>query len=181
MELMGLGYIYILTNPSIKRMVKIGRTMRPPEERAAELSKHTGLPTAFSVAYHERVSDCDLVENLVHEKLNAFRVSEDREFFKMPLKEAIQIVAEICKNFIIHNKQPETLDIDYKPNVFIVDQKYKADYKVYFVDEPQQERNVVLIAGGKLVRYEHQANVKVYIVNQEYQADIKITKNNFPT
>ena len=66
----------------------------------------------------------------------------------MPLKEAIQIVAEICKGFIINNKQAETLGIVYKPNVFIVDQKYKADYKVYFVNEPHKEKNAALLVVG---------------------------------
>lgn len=64
--------------------------------------------------------------------------------------------------------------------VFIVDQPYKAKYKVYFVDQAYQEKNAILIAGGKLVKYEHEADVKVCIVNQEYQADIKITRKNFP-
>jgi hypothetical protein len=64
--------------------------------------------------------------------------------------------------------------------VFIVDQAYKANYKVYFVDQPYQEKNAAIIAGGKLVKYEHEADVKVYIVNQDYQADIKIIRKNFP-
>jgi len=64
--------------------------------------------------------------------------------------------------------------------VFIVDQPYKAKYKVYFVDQPFQEKNSAIIAGGKLVKYEQEAGVKVFIVNQEYQADIKITRKNFP-
>jgi len=69
----------------------------------------------------------------------------------------------------------------HKARVFIVDQGYKADYKVYFVDQAHQEKNAALIAGGELVKYEHQANAKVYIVNREYQADIKITRKNFPS
>ena len=79
---MGFGYLYILTNPSIKGMVKVGKTVRQPEERAVELSRSTGIPTVFNVAYSERVSDCDLVENLVHEKTGPFWVREDWRIFQ---------------------------------------------------------------------------------------------------
>jgi hypothetical protein len=64
--------------------------------------------------------------------------------------------------------------------VFIVDQPYKAKHKVYFVDQPYQEKNTALIAGGKLVKNEYEAGVKVCIVPQEYQADIKIMGKNSP-
>jgi hypothetical protein len=64
--------------------------------------------------------------------------------------------------------------------VFIVDQPYKAKYKVYFVDQPYQEKNAAIIAGGKLVKNEWEADVKVCIVQQEYQAGIKITRKIYP-
>lgn len=44
-----------------------------------------------------------------------------------------------------------------------IDQAYKGKYKVYFVDQPYQEKNAALIAGGKLVKYEHEADVKVFL------------------
>ena len=31
------GYVYVLMNPSLQNMVKIGKTTREPEERAKEL------------------------------------------------------------------------------------------------------------------------------------------------
>lgn len=67
-----------------------------------------------------------------------------------------------------------------KAKVFIVDQEYKADYKVCFVDQKQKEKNAQLISPGVLVKSAHQADVKVCIVQQEYKADIKITRKSFP-
>ena len=64
--------------------------------------------------------------------------------------------------------------------VFIVDQDYKADYKVFFVDQNFNEVNAQIITGGELVSQEYQADVKVFIVKQDYQATIKITHKNFP-
>ncbi len=64
--------------------------------------------------------------------------------------------------------------------VFIVDQHYKADYKVCFVDQPYKEMNAQIIAGGELVNEDLEANVKIFIVDREYKADIKITRDRFP-
>ena len=67
-----------------------------------------------------------------------------------------------------------------KAKIFVVDQEYRADRKVYFVDQAYQEKNAVLISPGELVRQEYQADTKVFIVDQEYRADIKIMRKNFP-
>ncbi len=64
--------------------------------------------------------------------------------------------------------------------VFISDSKYQADYKVFFVDSKFQEKNAEIIKGGKLVSSRYQADVKVFIVDSKYQADILITRQNFP-
>lgn len=93
------GLIYILLNPSFKRHLKIGKTQRTSEERAKEIynQSKTGIPTEFVVAYEIEVSDCDLVENLVHNELAKHRFNKDREFFEIPLKEAISKIDKVIK------------------------------------------------------------------------------------
>lgn len=90
------GYIYVIISESLKGLVKVGRSTRPPEERAKELSRPTGVPTRFHVAYQEFVADCRLAEKLVHKRLECHRVNQGREFFDVPLKEAIKFVAEVA-------------------------------------------------------------------------------------
>ena len=67
-----------------------------------------------------------------------------------------------------------------KAKVFMVNQEYKADKKVYFVDYAYKEKNAALISPGELVRYHYQADTIVFIVDQEHKADIKIMRKNFP-
>lgn len=93
------GVIYVMVNQSMPNVVKIGKTTRASEERAAELSSTTGVPTKFFVAYEVSVSDCDAAEIDIHNRLSRFRTNEDREFFSMPLKTAIQFVMEITKRY----------------------------------------------------------------------------------
>jgi hypothetical protein len=63
--------------------------------------------------------------------------------------------------------------------VFIVDQHYKADYKVYFVDQPYKEMNAQIIAGGELVNEDLEANVKIFIVDREYKETSRSCESAF--
>ena len=100
-----VGHVYILLNPSHK-LLKIGKTTKTPEERAAELSS-TGVPAPFMVAFSEKVSDCDLAEIRIHAELSAFRFNEDREFFSVGLKDAIKVVSKVAESFQCVVNAPE--------------------------------------------------------------------------
>lgn len=90
------GYIYVLINPALdKDYLKIGMTRRTPEIRAKELSKGTGIPADFHVAYELLVPDYEIAEKIVHQKLDQFRPNNNREFFVLPLKKAIAMLDEI--------------------------------------------------------------------------------------
>ena len=68
-----------------------------------------------------------------------------------------------------------------KAKVFIVPYESQAKHKVYFCDYVSQQRNHQIISPGELVKYESQADVKVFIVKYESQATIKIMRKNFPS
>lgn len=85
------GYIYALINPSMEGLVKVGKTTRYPDERAAELSQATGVPTPFIVAYQLSVISCSKAEEFVHAFLEekGVRLSSNREFFNASLTDVI--------------------------------------------------------------------------------------------
>ncbi|MDF1823217.1 MAG: GIY-YIG nuclease family protein [Verrucomicrobiales bacterium] len=89
---MNPGYIYILQNPSLSEFhLKIGRTERDPNARAAEISSATGVPTPFEVVWWSESVDCHLAETLLHRQLDQYRTNTTREFFELELDEAIRI------------------------------------------------------------------------------------------
>ena len=90
------GFIYVLINPSMPGLAKIGKTTRNPESRVMELSTPSGVPSPFILAFQQPVSECDSAEAWVHKELErgGFRVTENREFFNAPLHEIIQVVAQ---------------------------------------------------------------------------------------
>jgi hypothetical protein len=103
------GHIYILVNPSMEGLVKVGKTTREPEARAKELSQATGVATPFYVAYSIVVGDCHSAEEYVHAVLeyNGFKRSPNREFFQIPLRTAIEVLLVVEKELAGHAPVPE--------------------------------------------------------------------------
>lgn len=90
------GYVYVLINPSMEGLVKIGKTTQDPKERAKELSATTGVPTPFIVVFDAYFEDCSKAEEYVQTRLEQknYRVSSNREFFAAPVNEAVNAVLE---------------------------------------------------------------------------------------
>jgi hypothetical protein len=110
------GWIYILTNTAMPNFVKIGKTKRSPEERAAEISIGTGVVGTYMVFNKFPVCDIDHAETLVFHLLKEKRVQENREFFDLKPEKAQQLV-EGCVNSInaLHDTEakiqtPQTSD-----------------------------------------------------------------------
>lgn len=90
------GYVYILINAAFPEFIKIGLTTLDPKERARQLSVGTGIPAPYAVAWKVYVSNCKVVEQLAHGNLAAHRTRNNREFFRLPVEDAIELIAEIA-------------------------------------------------------------------------------------
>ena len=88
-------FIYILENPSLPGLVKIGRTEREVVERVKELSSATGVPTEFTVYREYAVEDATTAERNIHTHLAQYRISGNREFFKLSADEAASALEEM--------------------------------------------------------------------------------------
>ncbi len=86
------GYVYIMSNEALTGL-KIGYTQRSPYARAEELFS-TGVPKPFVVEHFFFVEDAPLCEELVHTRLNRFRIDEGREFFRVDLPRAIRTIEQ---------------------------------------------------------------------------------------
>lgn len=117
---MSKGYVYILSNVSMPGMVKIGKTTRDPNQRAAALYQ-TGVPTPFSLFACVYSPDCDALERDMHLRLDRQRVSPDREFFKVPLDEVDQTLLDL------HREQIEGWLEEFIPDHVIVDEYEHVD------------------------------------------------------
>lgn len=91
---MTAGYVYILSNPTMPGLCKVGKTTRSPSSRAAELSSATGVASPFVLVYEQPVTDVDAAESWAHQTMAArgWRHAGNREFFTAPLHEIVAVV-----------------------------------------------------------------------------------------
>ena len=88
---MNEGIVYVLTNPAMPGMVKIGKTGREVEARLNDLYT-TGVPLPFECAYAAKVADMDKVEKAFHNAFGPYRVNPRREFFSIEPEQAIGLL-----------------------------------------------------------------------------------------
>lgn len=129
---MSKGYVYILSNETMPGLLKIGKTTRDVNWRANELYQ-TGVPTPFRVEYSVLSPDCDELEMLMHGHLADARVSPGREFFKLDLATAEDLLDEILM------AQVEDWVADFVPDHAIVNPDT-------FVDVADLPRHVIEFA-----------------------------------
>ena len=89
------GYVYILTNRAMPGLVKIGRTKKPPKDRAAQLYT-SGVPLPFEVYAYLRVKNPRLVEKRLHKRFERQRINPKREFFKVKPRKAHAALYEVA-------------------------------------------------------------------------------------
>lgn len=88
------GIVYVLTNPAMPGLVKIGMTSRNNiDERMKELYG-TGVPVPFECKYACKVksSDCEKIEKALHTAFAPDRINANREFFKIKPEQAMAIL-----------------------------------------------------------------------------------------
>lgn len=107
-----IGVLYILTNPAMPGLVKIGfTTTMDPDARAAELSAATGVPLPFQTGFVFAVEKPREVEQRVHAALSEHRLAANREFFRLSEVAAWDGVAKVL--WPIEYMPDKRLDFDF--------------------------------------------------------------------
>jgi hypothetical protein len=88
------GFVYVLSNPAMPGLVKVGRTDRLPTQRAIELQT-TGVPSPFVIEFAMWFPDPSRVEIIAHHELDDYRVSESREFFRVETFVVTKLLTEL--------------------------------------------------------------------------------------
>jgi len=92
------GYVYILSNPSMPSLLKIGFTRNSIDYRMTQLTLATGVPAPFVLEACFPSHTPEKHERQIHEQLKKWRTNDEREFFKVGLDEAVTIAVAVCLN-----------------------------------------------------------------------------------
>lgn len=99
------GYVYVLSNPRMPGLLKIGCTTRSVAERVEELNSATGVPCAFVVEAYFAVTSPEEVEANIHRQLSQQRVP-GREFFEIEVKDVVRMLEAATGRPAVYNREP---------------------------------------------------------------------------
>ena len=99
---MEYGIVYLLTNPYMPGLVKIGMTKQEDLDKRMKELYTTGVPVAFECQFACRVNnkDCAKIEKALHTAFEPQRVNKNREFFRINVEQAKEAV-DVGAKFIV--------------------------------------------------------------------------------
>ena len=91
---MEYGIVYLLTNPVMPGLVKIGMTAQEDIDKRMKELYTTGVPVPFECQFACRVNknDCLKIERALHKAFEPQRVNANREFFRIQVEQAKAIL-----------------------------------------------------------------------------------------
>ena len=117
-ELQSCGYhsdpsqiVYVLTNPAMLGLVKIGKTTQLEVEDRMKQLFSTGVPVPFDCAFACQVKDAAEVERSLHFAFGDHRINPNREFFKIEAERVIAVL-KLLKVEDITAQLEQTLEAD---------------------------------------------------------------------
>ena len=87
-----MGSVYVLTNPAIPGLVKIGMTDQDDVNIRVGQLYTTGVPLPFTIEFAGLVEDPAKVEEAFHIAFGPHRINPKREFFRIEPEQAIAIL-----------------------------------------------------------------------------------------
>jgi hypothetical protein len=88
----GNDIVYVLTNPAMPNLTKIGKTTQGDVETRLSQLYTSGVPVPFECAFACQVRDCTEVESALHLAFGNTRVNPKREFFKIEPERVIAVL-----------------------------------------------------------------------------------------
>lgn len=91
---MEYGIVYLLTNPVMPGLVKIGMTTQEDIDKRMKELYTTGVPVPFECQFACRVkkTDCAKIEKALHAAFAPQRINANREFFRIQVEQARAIL-----------------------------------------------------------------------------------------
>jgi hypothetical protein len=84
--------VYLLTNPAMPNLIKIGKTTRRDVNARMRELYTTGVPLPFECLYAKEVEDCTELEKALHIGYGKDRINPRREFFELEPEQPLAIL-----------------------------------------------------------------------------------------
>lgn len=103
------GIVYVLSNPAMPGILKIGRTTRASvADRMRELY-NTSVPFQFVCEYACAAKDCAALEKALHAAFAQQRLNPNREFFRIGVEQVLPLLSYLSE---LHQATNRTAEVD---------------------------------------------------------------------
>lgn len=146
--------VYLLTNPTMPDLVKIGRT-KDLEERLRQLSTHSGVPVPFECFFACEVQDSVKVERALHDAFGDHRINPKREFFRLNPDRAVAILELVALN-------------DAAPSIEIVEDQAELD--ALHREQSRRENfrfSMVDVSIGSVLKFSKDENFIAHVIDDK--------------
>ena len=103
--------VYVLTNPAMKGLVKIGKTTQLDVAERMKQLYGSGVPVPFDCAFACQVKDATEVQKALHFAFGGSRINPNREFFEIEPERVIAVL-RLLKVDEITNQVEQTIESD---------------------------------------------------------------------
>jgi len=104
--------VYVLTNPAMPGLVKIGYTAQADAQTRIAQLYSTGVPVPFEVVFAATVDNAERVEEALHTAFAPNRINPKREFFRIDPEQAVVILRLLQKADATHDVENQASTID---------------------------------------------------------------------
>ncbi len=155
------GIIYILSNPAMPGIIKIGKTTQEDVKTRMQQLYQTGVPLPFECVYAASVNNIDDVEKALHVAFNPNRLNPKREFFEIEAIQAIAIIKLLQIENVSQQVEQEAEVIDQveleagqayarkRPNFNFIEMGIPVGSQIYF----NTDGEAATVISEKLVRF----------------------------
>jgi hypothetical protein len=156
--------VYVLSNPAMPGLVKIGKTSQEdPNGRISQLYT-TGVPVPFTIEFACRAENADEVEKALHAAFAPNRINPKREFFRIDPEQAIVILKLLDAGDATNEIRSQENAIDpesqaaaeqlsrRRPNLNFLEMNIPIGSQLFFLGSEQSEPVFVTVVGPRKVR-----------------------------
>jgi hypothetical protein len=152
------GIVYVLSNPAMPGIVKIGMTKRDTIDTRMKELFNTSVPLPFDCEYACEVSDCEKVEKALHVAFGPDRIHAQREFFKINPEQAIAILKLLDKGSDITKDVAGEISNDLTEIDKVASENYKRKRR-----PPLNFREMGIPIGANLLYLKNGGSVEVEV------------------
>lgn len=156
------GIVYVLTNPCMPGIVKIGMTERKDIDARMKELYTTGVPLPFECKFacNVKKSECEKIEKALHKAFSPQRINANREFFRIMPEQAIAIL-ELFQHEDITAEISQEIENDLTPEDKVAQEKSRIKRPpLHFLEMGLHE--------GDILIYKNDESITCSVVDQRH-------------